>query len=312
MSHIDFFSAAATLAGVTSVSAIPSSAGLSIPRADPLTGRAPEAVRVIPGEPQPSWLVVASPHSGRHYPAALLAASRLDLRALRKTEDAWVDLLMAGAPATGATLVTTDYARCWLDLNRAEDELGPQLIRGLPARPATPSLRVQAGLGVIPRTAGEGGAIYRHRLGHNEAEARIAMLYRPYHAALDAVLANARQRHGACLLLDCHSMPSGLTESAGVDVVLGDRFGTSCARQIAETVAAVLQDAGLTVDRNAPFAGGHVTSYHGHPGAGRHALQIELRRDLYMDEATLEPHGGFDHVKAIMDRLIATLATRPA
>lgn len=265
----------------------------------------------MPGLPEPGWLVVASPHSGRHYPADLLSASRLDLRALRKTEDAWVDLLLAGAPAAGATLVTTDYARCWLDLNRAEDELDPQLIRGLPARPGTTSLRVQAGLGVIPRTAGDSGAIYRHRIAQGEAEARIATLYRPYHATLDAILVEAQRRHGACLLLDCHSMPSGLTEVPGTDVVLGDRFGTACSRQIADLVGKVFRDEGLSVARNAPFAGGHVTSFHGHPGAGRHALQIELRRGLYMDEATLEPHDGFDTVRALMDRLVAKLAAGP-
>jgi N-formylglutamate amidohydrolase len=273
----------------------------------------PQAVRLIPGEGAagPSWLVVASPHSGRHYPAALLAASKLDLHRLRRAEDAWVDHLFASAPHAGATFITTDYARCWLDLNRAADELDPQLIKGLPVVGLNDSLRVQAGLGVIPRTVGEGGAIYRHRIERSDAEARLAMIYRPYHAALDTALSRARTLYGASLLLDCHSMPSGLSDVGDADVVLGDRFGIACARSISDAAMATLKAAGLKVTRNAPFAGGHITELHGQPGAKRHALQIELRRGLYMNEATMEPHSGFAPLRAVLEELVAVLANNP-
>jgi N-formylglutamate amidohydrolase len=274
-------------------------AGAAPPNRCPLPGD-PQAVHVVTGRPWPSWVVAASPHSGRHYPPSLLAASRLDLRALRQTEDAFLDQLLEGVPDTGSTLVTTDFARSWLDLNRNADELDPLLIAGLPRQPGTPSLRVQAGLGVVPRTAGESGNIYHGRLAREDVAARIETVHRPYHAALDAALDDAHARHGRALLLDCHSMPSGAGERPGIDVILGDRFGVTCFRPVMQAVSEVFTDAGLVVARNAPFAGGYATVRHGRPAEGRQALQIEIARSLYMNEATLVPHAGFARMQRLM------------
>jgi N-formylglutamate amidohydrolase len=250
---------------------------------------------------------VASAHSGRHYPQELLSASRLDRHTLRRSEDAWVDHLFASAPGCGAPLVTTDYARAFVDLNRARDELDPMLVDGV-SHAGPRSMRVMAGLGVLPRSIGDGEAIYRHRLSQAEAQARLQTVYDPYHAALSRQLAAARTRHGESLLLDCHSMPAIAAGSTGMDVVLGDRFGAACMPVVSEAARACLVAAGLRVARNAPYAGGHVTGLHGRPHHGSQALQIEINRSLYMVEGALTLRPGFEALKTVMGELMTVLA----
>ncbi len=154
--------------------------------------------------------------------------------------------------------------------------------------------RVDAGLGCIPRVAFNGAPIYERRLRREEAERRLDQVYRPYHRALDALLRRAQAMFGQAWLVDCHSMPAE-TEAQGrsPDIVIGDRFGASCAPGLADLVEHLFRSRGYTTARNSPYAGGFATLAHGQPGLGRHALQIEVRRRLYLDEANVEPHDGF-------------------
>lgn len=269
----------------------------------------PAAVRVHRPSGAAGWLVVASAHSGRHYPQEMVAASRLDPHALRRSEDAFVDALFADAPLLGAPLVTTDYARAFVDLNRARDEIDPLLFDGVDAsQPGARSLRVVAGLGVVPRSVGDGEGIYARRLPWAEAARRLALVYDPYHDALAATLDAARSQHGASLLLDCHSMPRAATGPNGPDVVLGDRFGAACAPQVTATAAAVLREAGLVVARNAPYAGGHATGLHGRPAFASQALQIEINRGLYLVEGALTLKPSFAALRTVMAQLVTALA----
>ncbi|WP_205599543.1 N-formylglutamate amidohydrolase, partial [Sandarakinorhabdus rubra] len=161
----------------------------------------------LSGDADGRWpLVIASPHSGRHYPPALLAGSRLTLAQLRRAEDALVDALLDGI--AGVPVLSATHARCWLDLNRRPDELDPAMFDAPLGVPATPTERVTAGLGVIPRLAALGLEIHARRLPAREAAARLAALHVPWHGQLASLLAAARARHGAALLLDCHSMPT--------------------------------------------------------------------------------------------------------
>ena len=101
---------------------------------------------------------------------------------------------------------------------------------------------------------------------------------------------------GTCILVDAHSMPStGLDRDglAKADIILGDRFGTSAAGYIIDIAEAAFTRLGLRVTRNRPYAGGFITEHYGAPASGVHAVQIEINRALYMNEATLEPHPGF-------------------
>jgi N-formylglutamate amidohydrolase len=230
-------------------------------------------------------LVFDSPHSGAHYPADFLAASRLDPLTLRRSEDAFVDELFLPCVALGAPLLRARFPRAFLDVNREPYELDPHMFEGpLPDYANTRSLRVAAGLGAIPRVVGDTQAIYTARIPVAEGLARIAAFHHPYHQRLAGLLDRTRAQFGLAILVDCHSMPSTLAEAGALDVVLGDRFGASAADWVVESLESALVEQGYRVRRNKPYAGGYITERYGAPAIGRHAVQIEVNRALYMDE----------------------------
>jgi N-formylglutamate deformylase len=260
--------------------------------------------------PQTIPLVFASPHSGRAYPAALIEAARLDAHALRRSEDSFVEELFAAAPDQGAPLLAARFPRVWCDVNREPWELDPAMFDGpLPGWVNTGSPRVGAGLGTIARIVANGEPVYRRKLAFAEAEARVRDAWQPYHAALGALIAETRARFGACLLVDCHSMPAHPGQSGPApDIVLGDAHGTACAPRATRLVEEYLAGRGYRVRRNDPYAGGYVTRHYGRPREGQHALQIEIARGLYMDEARIERTEGFATLRRDLEGLLMRLA----
>lgn len=247
--------------------------------------------------PHSAPVVFNVPHAGRVYPKSFCDESCLDSASLRRSEDAYVDRLFAGVVGLGAPLMVAHFPRAYLDLNREPGELDPRLFTEKPpAHANTRSPRVAGGLGTIPRVVGNGQNIYPGRIPLEEGLLRVETLYRPYHEALRQRLAETRTRFGAALLVDCHSMPAPMgsaLSAAAPDIVLGDRFGMSCAPAIIDFVEKAFRVRGYNVVRNRPYAGGYITEHYGSPAAARHALQIEINRSLYMDEQSLEPTGGF-------------------
>jgi N-formylglutamate amidohydrolase len=256
-------------------------------------------------------LVIASPHSGANYPADFVAASRLDPLTLRRSEDAFVDELFAAAPRLGAPMLAARFPRAYLDVNREAYELDPAMFAdALPAYVNARSPRVRMGLGTIARVVASGEEIYGGKLSFAEAQARIEQLYRPYHAALTRLVEETEAGFGFCLLVDCHSMPSGAHSANGreaADIVLGDCHGAACSAHIVETVRRYLNRRGFAVALNAPYAGGFTTGHYGRPRHGRHALQIEINRAMYMDERTYQRRPGFAQLSEEMAGLIARL-----
>jgi N-formylglutamate amidohydrolase len=257
-------------------------------------------------------LVVASPHSGTDYPEEFLAAARLDPLTLRRSEDSFVDEIFAAAPEFGAPLIAARFPRAYLDANREPWELDPTMFSDqLPSFVNARSPRVRMGLGTIARVVASGEEIYARKLRFSEARRRVETLYQPYHHALRRLVDETGLAFGAYLLIDCHSMPSAASASGGqpaADIVLGDCHGASCAPQIVEAVRDFLAGRNFTVALNAPYAGGFTTGHYGAPRRGRHALQIEINRALYMDERSYRRKPGFDRMQAEMTALLAHLA----
>jgi N-formylglutamate deformylase len=256
-----------------------------------------------------------SPHSGRVYPKSFLKAARLDAMTLRRSEDAFVDQLLAGVAADGTPLLSARFPRAYLDVNREPYELDPRMFEGrLPNFANTRSLRVAGGLGTIARIVGESHEIYAARLSVEEALRRIEDLYKPYHHVLRRLMNRIHREFGVVLLVDCHSMPSSSLardERPRADMVLGDRYGTSCAPAIMDCADTILRRLGYTIARNKPYAGGFITEHYGVPSAGFHVIQIEINRALYMDERRFAVLPSFDRLCADMTALRDALAAIP-
>lgn len=278
------------------------------PLTDPSDSPLPFVVQPAIGAPGP--MVFASPHSGGWTPQDMGHSPALSPMTLRSAEDVGVDRLVAAGPRHGAPLIAARVSRAYIDLNRAPEEMDATLIDGVEG--AT-SAKVAAGYGVIPRRAGDGTALYGRRLSAEEALVRLARVHAPYHAALEALMIESRARHGLALLIDWHSMPSRATGAGkrgarGVDIVLGDRHGAATRAGVTRRIRVLFEAEGLTVALNTPYAGGYATQRWGRPDEGFQAVQVEINRALYLDEATLEPSADHDRFQGLLTRVIEALS----
>lgn len=266
----------------------------------------------------PVWrapIIFNSPHSGSVYPREFLAASRIDPGMLRRSEDSFMDEIIADLTERGFPIVRVNFPRSYVDVNREPYELDPRMFVGrLPSFANTRSMRVAGGLGTITRIVGDGQEIYADRLDVEDALSRIEALYKPYHRALRRLVNKAYQTFGTAILVDCHSMPSigvSCDDSKRPDVVIGDRYGTSCAGLLPDALENILTALGYSVTRNKPYAGGFITEHYGNPASGMHAIQIELNRAIYMDERRRERGPQFRKVADHFMVLAETLAAIP-
>lgn len=283
------------------------------------SGRGPashadESLKVLAAEPvviapalRKSPFIFASPHSGNVYPSSFVKRSRLDAAALRKSEDAFVDELFASVPELGAPLITARFPRVYVDVNRAPGELDPAMFEGpLGLAIAARTPRVAAGLGVIPRVVRDGLEIYGVKIPAAEAHFRLEQFYHPYHSALSQLISEARAEFGLAIVIDCHSMPP---PSRGSDIVLGDCYGEAASPDLTLFIQRTLAACGFTVARNTPYAGGYTTRLYGKPDEGMHAVQIEISRALYLDEARMTKAPGFAICRERLRRFTETLVS---
>lgn len=286
----------------------------------PVAGEA--AFTVVLGKDRPAEqldtpIIFASPHSGRLYPQTMQETLQVPLMDLRRTEDAFIEDLFANAPKAGGQLIFANYARGYVDLNRDARELDPDMFRdGPPRKVALASPRVEAGLGCLPRVAARGEPIYASPLTRAEGEYRLAQVHDAYHGYIRQTLDGFRETAGVGVLIDCHSMPSrqpGRRKLA--DIVLGDRFGSSCDNRLTSVAERTFRDLGYSVSRNAPYAGGYTTRCYGRPKRGIHVLQIEINRALYMDERAVEQNQNFETIKqdmSVISRVLTDFTKRIA
>lgn len=252
-----------------------------------------------------SPVVLSTPHAGRDYPLQLRAALRVPLTALLPLEDRHIDAVALAARGD-ETLFVQQRARAWIDLNRAEHERDPRLDDGASFKSQPMSAKLRSGLGLVPRRVAAAGDIWRHRLSNDEVVARIHADHRPYHAALGAALASARDRFGIAVLLDVHSMPP-LGEN-GAQIVLGDRFGKSAASRLLGRIEGVARAHGVTCAVNTPYAGGHILDRHADPRKGVHAIQIEFCRSLYLDAHLDQPGPSLTRTARVLRAIIDAVA----
>ncbi len=250
-------------------------------------------------------VVLSVPHAGRDYPGDLARLTHFGPPDLMILEDRFADLLVSQCTASGFVTLIARTPRALIDLNRREDDLDLHMLdtakSGQPSQHHM-SAKARGGLGLIPRRTSHTGEIWHSPLTSTELNARIAEVHRPFHAELDQALDSAQKIFGQSLLLDIHSMPPlskrGMPDQP--DIVIGDRFGKSASARFANCVVAAGERSGFKVAMNVPYAGGYILERHGMPGAGRHALQIEIDRLLYLDAPMKAPGSGLARLQAFV------------
>lgn len=252
--------------------------------------------------------VFNSPHSGCNYPSDFLKLTSLSENQLRSGEDTAVDVLFESSIPSNCYFMKALFPRSFIDVNREPYELDPNMFDGkLPAYANTRSVRVTGGLGVIPRIIGENIQIYDKLLSIQHSLERIEIYYTPYHAKLQSILGDIKNRFGYYVLIDCHSMPSSIAKSNRQfqsDIIIGDRFGKSCSQILTEAFEFEAKKLGYRVTRNLPYAGGYITEHYGNSKTQSHAMQIEINRALYMDEKTLKLKKNFSSLQSDLQKII--------
>ncbi len=257
-------------------------------------------------------VLLSVPHAGRAYAESVLARSRMGVAQLKRLEDRLVDLLISDVVGGGQEALVARVPRAVIDLNRDPRDVDAVLVRGIPhGQPLIQSVKQRGGLGLFPRSLPRMGEIWRGPLNWEEARSRIALMHEAYHGELERALDRRIVTHGQVLLLDIHSMPplpSSPPDGERPDIVIGDRFGATAAGRISEMAQSLLQAEGLKVALNHPYAGSYVIERHGRPRQNRHAIQIEISRDLYLDERLEEPGAGLPRMRRIIGLLVEALA----
>ena len=269
-------------------------------------GMSPSLINVRRPVRQLAGIVITSPHSGRGYSPEFLASSRLTAETIRGSEDSFVDELFAMAPALGLPLLSAEFPRAWCDVNREPWELDPAMFADpLPDYVNTTSPRVAVGLGTIARVVGTGEPIYARKLLFEEARSRIETCWHPFHEALTGLIDESRKTFGYCFVLDCHSMPTPIGRlSRRPEIVLGDGHGASCGAAWTRHVEMFFQNQGFSVSRNDPYAGGFITRHYGCPDNGVQVMQVEIARNLYMNERQFTRKPSFEMVSRRMGELV--------
>lgn len=247
-------------------------------------------------------ILLSVPHAGREYDSDLLANAVQGRRALETLEDPLVDRLCWRAIAAGLGAVIQNVPRAAIDCNRDESEVDPASVDGI--SPAAVGPRARFGLGLIPSRTHRHGALWRRPVARAELDRRIDQVHRPYHAALAEALETLAIRFGRTIMIDCHSMPNRRGQA---EIVIGDRHGSSAASWVASEAAGIARDLGFKTALNEPYAGGAIIANHGRPAEGKHAVQLEIDRSLYLNPDGRTPGAGFDRIAALIESIAVGL-----
>ncbi len=267
---------------------------------------------------RPAPLVLDSPHSGTAYPADFEYACAFGH--LQYTEDRFIDELFSSAPDHGAALLLAHFPRSYIDPNRAADDIDPALLDGdWPGGQINPTSRSNAGIGLIRRLVKPGIPVYERKLPPEEIQRRLEQYYHPYHNALEALINETHYAFGQVYHINCHSMPASTAvpkrptalmgyRAKSSDFVLGNRDAATCSAEFTHALRNFIKGLGYSVTINDPFKGVEIIERHSDPARGRHSIQLEINKALYMNEETFEKSKNYNALKGDIEKLVTFCA----
>ncbi len=257
-------------------------------------------------------VLLAVPHAGREYPEEIFQQSRLSAASLVRLEDRYADLLVKDAKASGVPTIIASRARAWIDLNRCEGDLDPDMVKGVEnwGRKRQLAQKARGGLGLVPRRLSGEGDIWNGPLAAADIYARLSGYHEPYHSKIASTLADIRAKFGVALLLDIHSMPplSPWGQNRPVQFVVGDRFGMSSANIYSSLLCECVEQSGFSARLNHPYSGDYILARHGNPSQNIHAIQLEVDRSLYLDELLREPVRAVGNIATLLYEIVQLMS----
>ncbi|HNS44529.1 MAG TPA: N-formylglutamate amidohydrolase, partial [Alphaproteobacteria bacterium] len=200
------------------------------------------------------------------------------------------------------------FPRTYIDPNRTERDIAEDMRPNDWPHATAPTIRSTAGHGLIRQTIGDKIPVYDRTLMTQEINHRLTHYYRPYHAALENLLENTLQTHGLYFHINCHSTPPSAMRPYYTgplpDFVLGDKDGTSCGIIFRRSLQSFLIGLGYRVSVNLPFKGVEIVRRYGEPSRGKHSLQIEINKDLYLTPENKIMEKRFNKLKDDLQKLI--------
>lgn len=249
-----------------------------------------------------SPLMLSFPHSGDVYPDDFGHRADLSYADVDHPADKYMDEIFSEGQRLGLTTIKANFPRAYVDVNRHQHDIDANMLddpdnwygRFLPGS-------VAAGATLFWSKAYD-KPIYDRKLTLAEIKGRLARYFIPYHQTMTSLVEGLHAKHDEVYIVDCHSMTRFDGEARGgkerPQIDIGNRSGGSCAPDLTEEMARLFRERGYEVGINERFVGGEITLRYGWPEIGQHILQVELRRDLYMNEATRERNENFDKVQA--------------
>jgi len=259
-------------------------------------------------------LVFDSPHSGLNYPSDFGYRESLDHLLLRSPEDAHVEELFAKATEHGAVMLQANFPRAYIDVNRRVGDIDVNMIDGAWPFTLDTTKNSASGAGLFWRVVRKVHEIYGKKIKVEDAIARVENCYLPYHEKLRSHLDRLHAEFGGVWHMDCHSCQSYSLDAEGKqttmrpDIILGNRHGTTCDADFVEVVRKSFADLGYEVIVNTMFPGAELVVRYGDPANNRHSLQVEIRRDLYMDDDTHDKNERFDKMKQDCEVVMSNVA----
>lgn len=236
-------------------------------------------------------LIISCPHSGTKIPVEANWLGEIENAiTLHRDLDLFVDLFYRPlAREAGLPFVFSPWTRYAVDLNRIPGDVDSNSVLNSPNPPGT----FTSGLHWVETSIGE--KLMKNPISRDLHDILVASYYTPFHQTLIANFEHFKlQGHKRVFHIDVHSMPSMGTHihrdpgEKRAEIVISDQDGKSCDPKFKDLVVAAYESSGFEVKTNWPYKGGRITQTYGDPVRGRHSIQVEMNRSIYMNEETKE------------------------